>query len=147
SNGILATEGHFAYQLDGGGKVDIRAYCLVKPIAIPDGFVLQVEVIMEWHANSMTSDTWSYVTRDSGWAMVNPVAINYSRSEMCQTQTIVRLRSEEPAVIGSTQQQNAHSLLSRGITEIVIPCMRTMMKDRYQMLDNALLDSTRAATM
>ncbi|EEY55172.1 uncharacterized protein PITG_09063 [Phytophthora infestans T30-4] len=85
----------------------------------------------------LVAKAWTHATRDSGWALVHP---NEERPGTCQVQLAVRLRTE------SHEQQNGPTLLTPVVSDVVIPSFGEVLSARHQLVENALLDSTRAAT-
>ncbi|EGZ08928.1 hypothetical protein PHYSODRAFT_305767 [Phytophthora sojae] len=136
SEDMVASQGCFTQPLENGGSVKIRSQCLMKRIVV-QGSIVFVESITEWVARPSCSAEWSHVTRDYGWVTVLSVA---SMPGMCQLQTVIRLQSSE-----SMMNDPASSLL--GLSDVIIPALRMVLRSRYQLVDKALLDSSRAAPL
>ncbi|KAK1935567.1 hypothetical protein P3T76_010262 [Phytophthora citrophthora] len=139
SGELLASEAHFTHPLKCGGSVEVRACCLMKPIAIPGGFMVMAEGFTEWLASPSNFAKWTHVTQDSGWAIVYPGTEGVS-SEMCQTQIMAQMRS----ATADHEQVATLPLLNDKVSDAVVSFTQRIMKERRQLLDNALLDSTLA---
>ncbi|KAG3148066.1 hypothetical protein PI126_g12602 [Phytophthora idaei] len=137
SNVTLLSQGCETQALAGGGTVDLVVRCLMKRVIVPGGFIMLIESTTEWQAHPAQAKAWTHVTRDPGWALVYP---NEERPGTCQVQLAVRLRTED------TDQQNGHgpTLLTPVICDVVIPSFGEALSARHQLIENALLDSTRA---
>lgn len=143
SDDMLTSEGGTSHPLGCGGSIDLRVHCLMKRVPIPEGFAVLIESIPEWFAYPASSSPWSYVTRDSGWALVYPLEENCPTSA-CRVQTMVRVATADTEEAGFRHQQRVHSQLTSAVGDVVIPLFREIMSSKYQLLDNALLDSSRA---
>ncbi|KAF4134685.1 hypothetical protein GN958_ATG15941 [Phytophthora infestans] len=137
SHDTLLSQGCETQALAGGGTVDLVVSCLMKRVIVPGGFIMLIESTTEWRAHPAQAKAWTHVTRDSGWALVHP---NEERPGTCQVQLAVRLRTE------SHEQQNGPTLLTPVVSDVVIPSFGEVLSARHQLVENALLDSTRAAT-
>ncbi|KAG1712616.1 hypothetical protein DVH05_000358 [Phytophthora capsici] len=136
---VLASEAHFTHPLKRGGNVEVRACCLMKPITIPGGFMVMAEGFTEWIASPTNMAKWTHVTQDSGWAIVYPGTEGMS-SDMCQTQAMVQMRSAD----ADHEQITTLPLINDKVSDAVVSFTQRIMKERHQLLDNALLDSTLA---
>ncbi|POM62794.1 hypothetical protein PHPALM_27999 [Phytophthora palmivora] len=140
---ILASEGCSSHPLNCGGTAELRSHCLKKKVAIPGGFAVLVESISEWLANPSSSDPWSYVTQESGWAFVYPLETKES-ANLCRIQTMLRLTTADSAEVGHYFQKQSLTQFTNAVGDVVIPSFRELLNSRHQLLDNALLDSPKS---
>eukprot|EP00644_Phytophthora_capsici_P016941 jgi/Phyca11/125614/e_gw1.59.106.1 len=105
SEDTLISQGRETQRLSCGGTVDLRA------------------------------KAWTHVTRDSGWAVVQPAG---ARPGTCQVQLAVHLRTEDT-------EENGPTLLTPVVSDVVIPMFGEVLSARHQLVENALLDSRRTA--
>ncbi|KAJ8561649.1 hypothetical protein ON010_g8032 [Phytophthora cinnamomi] len=141
SEDILVSQGCFTQPLEDGGSVKMRSQCFMKRVVVPEGCIFFVEAITEWMARPFRSEQWSHVTRDYGWAAVLPVA---TMPGVCQLQSVMRLQSSE-CMKNDPRDQLASSLLfSPELSDVMIPTFRSILNSRFQLVDNALLDASRA---
>ncbi|ETP39378.1 hypothetical protein F442_13165 [Phytophthora nicotianae P10297] len=140
----MASEGWYNQPLKCGGTAMLRSHCLKKRVAIPGGFAVLVEAISEWSAYPTSSAPWRYVTRDTGWAFVYPLDTNGSTS-MCRVQTLLRLTTADSNEAVTGNQHIAQTQLTTSVGEVVITSFREMIQSRHQLLENALLDSSRTS--
>ncbi|ETN20289.1 hypothetical protein PPTG_03325 [Phytophthora nicotianae INRA-310] len=136
SHDTLLSQGCETQALAGGGTVDLVVSCLMKRVLVPGGFIMLIESTTEWQARPAQAKAWTHVTRDSGWALVHP---NEERPGTCQVQLAVRLRTEDT-------EQNGPTLLTPVVCDVVIPSFGEVLSSRHQLVENALLDSTRTTS-
>ncbi|ETK81530.1 hypothetical protein F441_13247 [Phytophthora nicotianae CJ01A1] len=136
SHDTLLSQGCETQALAGGGTVDLVVSCLMKRVLVPGGFIMLIESTTEWQARPAQAKAWTHVTRDSGWALVHP---NDERPGTCQVQLAVRLRTEDT-------EQNGLTLLTPVVCDVVIPSFGEVLSSRHQLVENALLDSTRTTS-
>ncbi|ETP39380.1 hypothetical protein F442_13167 [Phytophthora nicotianae P10297] len=136
SHDTLLSQGCETQALAGGGTVDLVVSCLMKRVLVPGGFIMLIESTTEWQARPAQAKAWTHVTRDSGWALVHP---NEERPGTCQVQLAVRLRTEDT-------EQNGLTLLTPVVCDVVIPSFGEVLSSRHQLVENALLDSTRTTS-
>ncbi|POM62793.1 hypothetical protein PHPALM_27998 [Phytophthora palmivora] len=129
SDDTLASQGCETHPLECGGTVDLRVTCLMKRVVIPGGCVMLIESTTEWRARPVQAKAWSHVTTDSGWALVRP---NGPRPDTCQLQFAIRLRTEDP------NEQNAVTLLTPTVSDVVVPFFSDLLNTRQQLVENAL---------
>jgi hypothetical protein len=140
---MFLSQGSTSHSLGCGGSVELRASCLTKRVVIPGGLVVLVESTTEWNVCPSRSKAWHLNTRDSGWALVLPSG---ATPGACRVETSMRLQTSDPIVKVGATQQNVSTLLTPSVSDVVIPSFREIFCSRYQMLENALLDSTTTAT-
>ncbi|KAG1712615.1 hypothetical protein DVH05_000357 [Phytophthora capsici] len=142
SKATRASEGCLTESLECGGSVKLRTRCVMRRVDIPNGFLMLLEAVTEWLARPKHSNEWRHVTRDSGWAVVYPadVASDGSTPTVCQLKTSLCLQTSE---IGESETySNTPSLLSRTVSDVVVPSFRKILSSRHQLLDNQLLDAS-----
>ncbi|KAL3670800.1 hypothetical protein V7S43_003986 [Phytophthora oleae] len=135
SQDTLISQGCETQPLSCGGTVDLRVSSLMKRMIVSGGFIVLIESTTEWQARPAQAKAWTHVTRDSGWAVVQP---NETRPDTCQIQLAVRLRTEDT-------EENGPTLLTPVVSDVVIPLFGEVLNARYQLVENALLDSVRTA--
>lgn len=131
---ILASQGCEMQPLEGGDTVDLRVSCVMKRVVVPGGFVVLFESTTEWRARPVQAKAWTHVTRDSGWALIYP---DGPRPGTCRIQLAVRVRTD------TADEQNGPTLLTPTVSNVVIPSFREGLNSRHQLVENALLDSSR----
>ncbi|KAK1935564.1 hypothetical protein P3T76_010259 [Phytophthora citrophthora] len=143
SKSTRASEGCLTESLECGGSVKIRTRCVMRRVPIPDGFLVLIEAVTEWLARPKHLNEWRHVTRDSGWAAVYPVhvASDGPTPRVCQIKTSLCLQTNDCADI---EPGITPSLLSRAVSDVVVPSFRKILSSRNQLLDNRLLDSSLA---
>ncbi|KAG1712614.1 hypothetical protein DVH05_000356 [Phytophthora capsici] len=135
SEDTLISQGRETQRLSCGGTVDLRVSCVMKRIIIAGGFIVLIESTTEWQARPAQAKAWTHVTRDSGWAVVQPAG---ARPGTCQVQVAVHLRTEDT-------EENGPTLLTPVVSDVVIPMFGEVLSARHQLVENALLDSRRTA--
>ncbi|KAK1935563.1 hypothetical protein P3T76_010258 [Phytophthora citrophthora] len=134
SEDTLISQGCETQRLSCGGTVDLRVSCVMRRIVVAGGFIVLIESTTEWQARPAQAKAWTHVTRDSGWAVVQP----NGRPGTCQLQVAVRLRTEDAL-------ENGPTLLTPVVSDVVIPMFGEVLSARHQLVENALLDSARTA--
>ncbi|KAG2925849.1 hypothetical protein PC129_g7030 [Phytophthora cactorum] len=140
----MVSEAWSSHSLKCGGSATLRSHCLKKRVAIPGGFAVLVEAISEWLAYPISAAPWRYVTRDAGLAVVYTLETSRS-SDMCRVQSLLRLTTADSNEAGSCHQHIAQTQLTSAVSEVVIPSFQEMMQSKHQLLENTVLDSSRAS--
>ncbi|RLN91214.1 hypothetical protein BBJ28_00014658 [Nothophytophthora sp. Chile5] len=144
---VVATDSRFMVPIEDGDTVTIDMHCVLKRFAVPGGLVVLLESTSEWSVNLPSSGTWSHSTRDSGWILVRqypPDPNGRGQPRACQMRSSMRMMPRGEAETGSSHCQGARSLTTLTMSDVVIPSFREFASLRHQLVENTLLDSTRA---
>ncbi|RLN96795.1 hypothetical protein BBJ28_00022992, partial [Nothophytophthora sp. Chile5] len=141
SEDVIANVDRFRIPMEGGKTVTLDIHGVTKRFEVPGGLIILLESAVEW---STASSSWGHSTRASGWVIVRryPTGGGVIAEDMtpcaCQLRSIIRLK---PRKIEEDGAKATESLLSRTVSDVVIPSFRKMLGSRLQCMENMLLDS------